>query len=193
MPLWGRAPDRTAAATGQLKKPYVANATFNVLLWAVLGIAVEYLYAFQAWMFGDAADFVTILQKVLFDQFVWNPFMLAPVLFPLFMWRNSGFQFRLKVLDGFLLTYCSGMVTCWGTWIPGCSVVYAFPSVLQVPIFNIILFSYSILISLVSQKASPKTTSAEVANMGGNLPNPRFQAQVNSEASIDMKIEASAV
>jgi len=154
----GLLPSVLQAALGLLPRPYTVNIVFNVVLWSALGCAVDRLYLFQAWLFGDGADPAIVVQKVLFDQFVWNPIILGPWLALTFRWRDYRFSLRrwreVVQLRALALAYCSMMITCWGTWIPGTSVVYSFPTDLQMPAFNIILLMYSSLLSLVSQGAT---------------------------------------
>lgn len=154
----GLLPTVLQAAVGLLPRPYSANLVFNVVLWSCNGAVVNRLYFFQAWLFGDEADPVIVLQKVLFDQFVWNPFIFGPFLSLILRWRDYQFSLQrwreVTQPRAWALAYCSMMITCWGTWIPGTSVVYSFPSDLQMPAFNVIIMMYSSLVSLVSQGAT---------------------------------------
>lgn len=180
----GLIPSVLQATLGLLPRPYASNILFNVVLWSALGCAVNRLYFYQALLFGDGTEAVVIVQKVLFDQFVWNPFMLAPVLFTLFRWRDYKFSCR-RWADVFQarawwLTYCCGMVTCWGTWIPGTCVVYSFPTDLQMPAFNIILMMYSSLLSLVSQGAT-KSSSRQLDVVDEAVPAKQKEVETSTE------------
>lgn len=169
----GLLPTGVMLATRQLQRPYWANVTFNLLLWALIGFLVDELYQLQSFLHGDKADAPTVVRKVLFDQFVWNPFFAVPLTTFLFRWRDHGFPLKgcQEVLrpSGLLLSYCSSLLTCWGSWLPGTSVVYAFPAVLQIPAFNVILFSYAILISVISQRASSAGSDATTAQTAKSL------------------------
>lgn len=153
------------AKLGLLPRPHLGNALFNTVLWAILGCVVNRLYYYQALMFGDAADADIIVKKVLFDQFIWNPFMALPVLSLIFRWRDHEFSLRrwkqIAQPRAWALGYSSMLITTWGTWLPGTSVVYSFPSDLQIPAFNIILLMFASLLSLVSQGA---TQSSQLAS-----------------------------
>jgi len=154
----GLLPSVLQVAVGLLPRPYSVNFAFNVAFWSAMGWAVNRLYFFQAWLFGDDADPVIVMQKVLFDQFVWNPFIFGPFLSLVLRWRDYQFSLQrwreVTQPRAWALAYCSMMITCWGTWIPGTSVVYSFPTDLQMPAFNVIIMMYSSLISLVSQGAT---------------------------------------
>lgn len=159
----GLLPSVLQATVGLLPRPYLLNVAFNVALWSALGFAVNRFYLFQAWLFGSETDPVIVVQKVLFDQFVWNPFIQVPVMSLLLRWRDHNFSLqRWKEVIQFrawALAYCSMMITCWVTWIPGTSVVYSFPTALQMPAFNIIIMMYSSLISLVSRRAAGSSSA----------------------------------
>eukprot|EP00429_Kryptoperidinium_foliaceum_P079925 CAMPEP_0176227566 /NCGR_PEP_ID=MMETSP0121_2-20121125/22830_1 /TAXON_ID=160619 /ORGANISM="Kryptoperidinium foliaceum, Strain CCMP 1326" /LENGTH=309 /DNA_ID=CAMNT_0017566843 /DNA_START=1 /DNA_END=930 /DNA_ORIENTATION=+ len=145
-------------ALGKLPKPFYKHFIFQTALWAALGAAVNRLYFYQGELFGNGTDAVTVVKKVLFDQFVWNPFMATPVVAPCYRWKDHGFTLRecRKVFEprAMALSYCSMLLSVWVTWIPGTAVVYMFPTALQVPSFNVILFMYAVLIALVSQNAT---------------------------------------
>jgi len=161
----GVLPSVLQAKLGLLPRPYLSNALFNTVLWALLGCAVNRLYYYQAVMFGDSADAEIIIKKVLFDQFIWNPFMCLPLLSLIFRWRDHEFSLKrwkqIAQPRAWALGYTSMLITIWGTWLPGTSVVYSFPSELQIPAFNIILLMFATLLSLVSQGA---TQSSQLAS-----------------------------
>lgn len=154
-----------------LRRPYLAHVLFDVILWSALGACVDRLYTLQSYLFGDAADAPTIVKKVCFDQFVWNPFIVT-FTSAMYRWRDYGFPspsaWRHGVLlpRGWLLTYCSFLISIWGTWIPGTCVVYLFPEELQIPAFNVILFMFSILLSIVSRSVASKDNEGVKVQMG---------------------------
>jgi len=56
----------------------VARFCFYTCFFGYKGVETDAFYRFQGWMFGQGNDVGTILAKVLFDQFIWNPFYAAP-------------------------------------------------------------------------------------------------------------------
>lgn len=164
----GLLPSGMQVALGLLPRPYAANVAFNVVLWAFLGLVVDRLYAFQAWLFGDEADPATVVKKVLFDQFVWNPIVASPFLSLVLRWRDHGFPVRrcgeFVQPRAWALACCSILITTWGTWLPGTSVVYSFPTSLQMPAFNIILLTFSSLLSVVSQGATQASSGSSASS-----------------------------
>jgi hypothetical protein len=47
-------------------------------------------------------------------------------------------------------------VTTWVVWIPGTAIIYSLPSPLQIPLFNLTLCFFVILVSVFSQKNKGK-------------------------------------
>mmetsp|Transcript_81369 Transcript_81369/g.226609 ORF Transcript_81369/g.226609 Transcript_81369/m.226609 type:complete len:285 (-) Transcript_81369:128-982(-) len=154
----GFLPSLLQIVLGLLPRPFIRHCAFNTILWAALGCVVDRLYLFQAFLFGASTDVSTVVKKVLFDQFVWNPFVGCPFLALVFRWRDHEFSCRRwsEVLQpkGWLLSYCCMLFSCWCTWIPGTSAVYSFPSDLQMPAFNVILLMYSSFLSILSLRAT---------------------------------------
>jgi hypothetical protein len=44
-----------------------------IIDWAIMGVVVDGLYRFQAFMFGTDSSVATVAKKMAFDMFVWNP------------------------------------------------------------------------------------------------------------------------
>ena len=93
-----------------------------------VGVYVKGQYTLNAYINGDNTEISTVVRKVVYDQFVFSPFINYPLFFvPLFRYRDTGFscqRFRASLRDrrGLLLQYCSMNVTNWCTWLPGVSV-----------------------------------------------------------------------
>eukprot|EP00931_Biecheleriopsis_adriatica_P118829 TRINITY_DN94143_c0_g1_i1.p1 TRINITY_DN94143_c0_g1~~TRINITY_DN94143_c0_g1_i1.p1 ORF type:complete len:289 (-),score=54.96 TRINITY_DN94143_c0_g1_i1:21-887(-) len=154
------------AARGQLPRSgRLFYIIANLVFWACVGVVAFYLYFGLGLIFGNGTDAGTVACKVIVDQFVFNPFFMYPfVVVPYFRWKDANFscsKFResLSNYRSLLLQYCSLNVTNWCTWVPGCCVVYSFPPVLQIPIFSVIVFFFSVLLGLVSKSS----TSADVS------------------------------
>eukprot|EP01087_Luapelamoeba_hula_P001547 TRINITY_DN1125_c0_g1_i2.p2 TRINITY_DN1125_c0_g1~~TRINITY_DN1125_c0_g1_i2.p2 ORF type:complete len:169 (-),score=20.63 TRINITY_DN1125_c0_g1_i2:97-603(-) len=141
----------------------LANGLFFVVFWMERGVEVDAFYQFQAWLWGDDAKPATIIKKVLFDQFVYTVFLAAPVNMLAFLWKDSHFSWPLMraELDLSFLTfrYPSGLVTGWLVWIPAVSLVYLLPSPLQIPLFNLVLCFFVLLLTFVSERAAKQPPS----------------------------------
>lgn len=64
--------------TGKIRVFPVLQLIFYVLIWAFVGSLINGFYAFQVVLFGDGTDWLTILKKTAFDQFVFSVFVTSP-------------------------------------------------------------------------------------------------------------------
>jgi hypothetical protein len=115
--------------------------------WGAFGVIVDLLYRAQDQWFGTDADIATILPKVLVDQFLFSPLIGAPLAILYFAWAEHGFRLTgiRSVLPDLPLRVLGIQCAAWMIWIPGVTLIYAMPSLLQIPI-AILLTSFWILI-----------------------------------------------
>lgn len=129
---------------------------FQLLLWAFIGLTVDWFYNLQAWMFGDQANVETVVKKVLCDQFGYTVFFAVPFLTVAMHWQDGGFSFReLKArmsgsfwLDDLLPV----LIVNWAVWFPTVAIVYSLPLALQFPLFNLVLCFWSLLLAALSTR-----------------------------------------
>ncbi len=136
--------DRTRSRT----RPNWKHGLFLVLFWGLAGIEVDLFYFVQALIFGNDNRFWVVFPKVLIDQFIYNPFFIAPVTLLSFYWKNANFS-RQALLDlnwkKYIRTRIGPMLySTWLVWIPTVSIVYCLPLPLQVPLFDFALFFWSL-------------------------------------------------
>jgi hypothetical protein len=144
------------ALSGGIKREWLLREfIFYILFWAIKGIEVDAFYRFQGILFGTNPDVLTILKKMLVDQFIYSLFWATPMLTIVFLWKDCGFSIqRMKpYCNRKLLTVKipSTILSAWVVWIPAVSVVYALPMPLQVPMFNIILCFWVLMLSVISK------------------------------------------
>jgi len=132
-----------------------SELAFYVLFWIWKGVEVDALYRLQGLMFGSAATVVAIAAKTCFDQFVYNTLWAAPTQVIFFLWKDKGFS-RSGVAQGLgeepfrrrvLVILFSG----WIVWFPAVMIIYSLPSALQVPLFNLVLCFWCLLLSFISR------------------------------------------
>jgi hypothetical protein len=135
-----------------------AELLFYLLFWAYRGIEVDLFYRLQAFMFGNTAAFSVVLPKVLVDQLIYSPFVAAPGQAVFFLWKERGFSFRAIKPDlnlGYLTTAVATVsFSSWMVWIPAVSIIYCLPSPLQIPLFNLVVCFWALLLSFVSQHSA---------------------------------------
>ncbi|MDF1739643.1 MAG: hypothetical protein P1U86_10825 [Verrucomicrobiales bacterium] len=136
----------------------VSWGLFLVIYWSIKGIEVDALYRFQGWLFGEGTDFKTIVAKVCVDQFVYCPFWSAPLTAIFYGWKVAGFSWkRLRPKlnrDFFLMVIPGVLLSTWIVWLPAVAIIYALPPGLQIPLFNLVLCFFVLLISMLSKDES---------------------------------------
>lgn len=129
---------------------------FLTLFWAWKGVEVDALYRMQAAIFGQAPHFDVIFPKVLLDQFGYNPLWAAPTQVLPFLWKDCEFSLKKTrealFEQSFLSRYLTVLVSTWMVWIPAVAIVYSLPGVLQIPLFNLVLCFWTLLLSYVSRR-----------------------------------------
>jgi hypothetical protein len=128
---------------------------FYLGFWAWKGVEVDALYRTQASLFGEGSTAWVIAQKTLVDQFIYNPLWAAPTQTLCFLWKDCGFRLsetarRLRSTS-FLQRVVVILLSTWMVWIPAVSVVYSLPSALQLPLFNLVLCFWCLLLTFVSR------------------------------------------
>lgn len=157
------------------KRAWVA-LPFLTMFWAYKGYEIDLLYRLQAEMFGDNAEGRTILAKIAFDQLVYSTLWGVPTVLIAYTWSESGYSwlrtrqhlgsqwYRRRVLPM--------LIANWGVWIPTVAVIYCLKLPLQLPVQNIILCMWTIMVMFMVQRPSPPmstdpiaTPAAEAANV----------------------------
>jgi hypothetical protein len=128
---------------------------FYLCFWCWKGAEVDALYRLQGWIFGSGRELQVIVPKVLADQLLYNPLWAAPTQTLFFLWKDSGFSLKevrrrlsVKPLVTRIITV---LVSTWAVWIPTVCAIYSLPSALQVPLFNLVLCFFCLLLTFVSK------------------------------------------
>ncbi len=138
------------------KVPAWQAGLFLTLFWAYKGVEVDFFYRLQALMFGSGAGFSTIAPKVLMDQFVYNPLWAGWTQLLGYWWLESSFRPSALADRSFWGSLGPRLVTVlvstWAVWIPMVSVIYAMPGDLQVPLFNIVLCFWGLMLASLTKE-----------------------------------------
>ena len=114
----------------------VAKVVVQTVWCGMWGIVYLWFYSIPSMMFGDGPEILALVCKMLFDQFVWTPFVVMPLSSSFFLWLGCDFSFQAEVgicREGFLQkVILPNLVSSWCVWIPAVIAVYAFPVSLQV-------------------------------------------------------------
>jgi len=126
--------------------------------WGLMGIVVDVFYRYQAAWFGDGATLASVVPKVIVDQFVFSPFFSNPVMIGYFTLCAEGFRrsaWKNVLRPGFFVEkVVPVMVAGWMIWIPGVSVVYSMPQLLQIPVAVIIQCFWVLVFTTIGERLS---------------------------------------
>lgn len=136
---------------------------FYLGFWLWKGMEVDALYRGQALLFGDIASVAVIVRKTLIDQFVYCPLWAIPTQVLCFLWKDADFSWARLKSDLAVISLGRRVaivaVSSWVVWIPTVAIVYALPVALQIPLFNLIVCFWSLLMTSLSQSKSLATHS----------------------------------
>jgi hypothetical protein len=122
------------------------------VFWAYKGIEVDLWYRLQAHMFGSGHDLGTIATKVVMDQFVYCPIFAVPVTAAIYQLVDSGYNGG-GLLDDvskprwYLRKVLPVLISNLGVWVPAVVVIYILPTALQLPLQNLILCFYTLIVA----------------------------------------------
>jgi hypothetical protein len=153
----GAVPFLFLLVTGKIRRNRLAaELAFYTLFMAYKGVEVDLFYRLQSHLFGNHADPGTIARKVLLDQFVYNSIWAAPTSALAFLWKESSFSWKvMKSRLGFEFMTFSVPVTLmstWAVWIPAVAIIYCLPAPLQIPLFNLVLCFWVLVLSFISKR-----------------------------------------
>jgi hypothetical protein len=139
--------------SGKIRFLPIQQLIFYVLIWAFLGSLISGFYTFQVVLFGDGTDWLTILKKTAFDQFVFSVFITSPFIALAFLWKDQQFNWRktkTQIADLIKVQIPTTVVTTWIIWIPAVSLIYMMPSNLQIPLFNLVLCFFVLILAILN-------------------------------------------
>ena len=140
----------------------LAWGLFFVLYWAWRGMEVDALYRLQDWLFGSELDWRTIAAKVSVDQFIYCPLWSAPVTAIFYGWKDGGFTWKAftSQFDRRLFTFRipSVLLAVWLVWIPATAIIYSLPLLLQIPLFNLVICFFVLLVSVLGKSREDRSS-----------------------------------
>lgn len=128
---------------------------FLMAFWALKGMEVDVLYRLQAAVFGDRAEWPVVVAKAFVDQFVYVPLWAVPTMVVAYAWKDGGYRWeplRRVMGPGFYRNRCLPLLLAnWGVWVPAVVVIYQLPLALQVPLQNLILCLFVLLVMILTK------------------------------------------
>jgi len=153
---------------GRWNLAHLENMAFRFVIFFFGGMVVAKFYEYQAYWFGDGLSWKVILPKVLVDQFIFSVFWSTTYQTLTFRWQALRYSSRRlwSELDaGFVIErMLPVLITNWMFWIPGVSLVYSMPLLLQMPVNIFATAIWSLLLAGLA-----KNSQAPDAEMGPAL------------------------
>lgn len=123
-----------------------------IAFWGYKGIEVDLWYRLMALMFGEGLDWQTITLKSLCDQFIYCPFFAIPVTVLAYEWIAARFDGTAVIADiraggWYWRRGLSVLVSSTVVWTPAVFIIYALPTALQLPLQNLVLCFYTLLVA----------------------------------------------
>lgn len=139
--------------SGKIRFSPFKQLLFYVLIWAFLGAVINWFYGLQVVLFGEGNDWLTIVKKTAFDQFVFSTFLTGPMIALAFLWKDQQFNWQKTKMhfdDLLKVQIPTTVVTTWIIWIPAVTVIYMMPSNLQIPLFNLVLCFFVLILAILN-------------------------------------------
>lgn len=133
------------------------NASFNFIIWSIMGVTQHYRYAWQVEVFGAGNSFGELATKVAFDQFVWTVFFANPYQAILYLWKSNKFSWQAVARQATPFRTFWGtqmlpmLISNWAFWIPMAFLIYFFPPELQIPMAILAITMWVILITYLTE------------------------------------------
>lgn len=137
------------------ERPALRIGLFLTAFWGLRGVDVDFLYRVQASLFGNGNDLATLAIKVFVDQFIICVFWAVPVTAIAYAWKDAGFNAHVVLNDlrgsWYRRRVLPMLISNLFVWVPTCALVYALPLALQIPLFNLVLCFFTLLLAHVAR------------------------------------------
>lgn len=139
-----------------------------VLFWAYKGAEVDLWYRFLVLTVGAGTDLRSMLTKMFLDQFVMCPLFFVPVTVVVYSWCESHFNTAALIADwrqpGWYRRRVPAMlISNLGVWVPTVCIIFSLPSALQIPLFNLVLCFFTLLLAHLAKKEGPAVAQPQPA------------------------------
>ncbi|MFY9925802.1 MAG: hypothetical protein WAK51_15090 [Opitutaceae bacterium] len=124
--------------------------------WAYKGIEVDFWYRIQAHVVGLGHDPATVAIKVVLDQFVYCPVLAVPVTAAIYQAVDSRYDWKGLLRDvrephWYRRRVLPVLLSNLGVWVPAVAIIYTLPTPLQLPLQNIILCFFTLVVAHQTQ------------------------------------------
>lgn len=126
--------------------------------WSYKGLEIGLWYRFLAWSVGEGTGPGTVVAKMILDQFVYCPILAVPLTVLVYDWCEHGFSFsalaaEVRAPRWYARRALPMLISNLGVWIPAVCIIYALPTALQLPLQNLVLCFFTLLLAHMSKRA----------------------------------------
>jgi hypothetical protein len=112
------------------------------------GIACNWFFGVQEHWFGAGHDIVTVVSKMVVDQFVWTVLVIAPANAAFYVILGRGFLLSGRTVsfrDFVRRAYLPNLIMNWFVGIPSNLAVYSFPRALQIFVLGLLSSAWAVI------------------------------------------------
>lgn len=125
--------------------------------WGYKGFEIDLLYRLLARFVGEGHDVATVAIKCVLDQLVYCPIIAVPLTVVAYAWVEHHFNWSAVWADiragaWYGRRVMPFLISNIGVWVPAVCIIYALPTPLQLPLQNLVLWFFTLLIAHLSQK-----------------------------------------
>ena len=120
--------------------------------WGYKGLEIEAWYRILAHVIGGGHSAAIGVTKTFLDQFVYCPLLAVPLTVVVYKWNAVDFSFRAVAADfrnpgWYGRTVLPTLVANLGVWVPAVAIIYSLPTPLQLPLQNLVLVFFTLLLA----------------------------------------------
>jgi hypothetical protein len=127
-----------------------------IAFWSYKGVEVDLWYRILARFVGEGHEVQTVLTKMFLDQFVYCPLWAVPTTVLIYQLCESHFDTQavrddVKRPRWYARRALPNLISNLGVWVPTVCIVYSLPTSLQLPLFNLVLCFFTLLLAHLAQ------------------------------------------
>lgn len=127
--------------------------------WTYKGLEIDVFYRLLARFVGAGHDMATIAVKTAIDQFIYCPFLAVPVTVVFYEWTAGHFDAAALVRDiraggWFRRKALPLLISNLWVWLPTACIIYSLPTPLQLPLQNLVLCFFTLLVAHLSRRSA---------------------------------------
>ncbi len=125
-----------------------------LLFYGLKGVEINALYQIQAYLFGQGADWQTLTIKSFVDQCIYVPVIDVASVAIAYAWIEGGRPgLRHSLRDNWWCNYWFPILfTNTIVWTPVVFLLYMLPTPLQLPLQNLVLCFWSLLVAVIANR-----------------------------------------